>query len=328
MQSIRPLSAICIIRTIQRLPSKLHARFGSQHTHIVAQSTTTSDLPSNGSQPLLLKDQASIRHFVQLLSDSQRAQLLSELRRSNLMAQNGTQSVTSLAPLPYTGSIDRDQELDCEDSMSTNHDTVSTTVTPSTRKHVVLIESPSSLKQNWLIEAIDPSSSFASSSSSSSSSSDASSSSSITAAQYRQVFLHQALPFVGFGFLDNLIMILAGDYIDATLGVTLGISTMAAAGLGNAISDVAGIGSAWYVESICSKIGIDSPNLNAEQEQCRSVRYTIQSGRVVGIVVGCLIGMFPLLITPNKRSANEDDDHVGLNQADNLTCDSVKPSSA
>ena len=31
--------------------------------------------------------------------------------------------------------------------------------------------------------------------------------------------LHQSLPFVGFGFLDNLIMIVAGEYIDASIGL-------------------------------------------------------------------------------------------------------------
>ena len=40
------------------------------------------------------------------------------------------------------------------------------------------------------------------------------------------------LIYSGFGFLDNLIMIMAGEYIDLTLGATLGISTMAAAALG------------------------------------------------------------------------------------------------
>lgn len=35
--------------------------------------------------------------------------------------------------------------------------------------------------------------------------------------QLRLLFLHQLLPFVGFGFLDNLIMILAGDYIGNTI---------------------------------------------------------------------------------------------------------------
>ena len=33
-----------------------------------------------------------------------------------------------------------------------------------------------------------------------------------------------------------------GEYIDSTLGIVLGISTMAAAGIGNMISDLAGLG--------------------------------------------------------------------------------------
>jgi Transmembrane protein 65 len=41
-----------------------------------------------------------------------------------------------------------------------------------------------------------------------------------------------ALPFVGFGFLDNFTMIIAGDYIEHTLGIFMSISTMAAAALG------------------------------------------------------------------------------------------------
>lgn len=39
--------------------------------------------------------------------------------------------------------------------------------------------------------------------------------------------LQRAVPFLGFGFMDNAIMILAGDYIEANIGITLGISTMA-----------------------------------------------------------------------------------------------------
>lgn len=50
------------------------------------------------------------------------------------------------------------------------------------------------------------------------------------------------IPFIGFGFCDNAIMLLAGEGIESSLGVTLGISTLAAAGLGNLISDVAGLG--------------------------------------------------------------------------------------
>ncbi|MFB1004520.1 MAG: hypothetical protein QMC70_10350, partial [Bacteroidia bacterium] len=49
----------------------------------------------------------------------------------------------------------------------------------------------------------------------------------------------QSVPLIGFGFLDNCIMIVAGDAIDNGVGRALRISTMAAAGLGNLISDVA-----------------------------------------------------------------------------------------
>jgi hypothetical protein len=126
-----------------------------------------------------------------------------------------------------------------------------------------------------------------------------------TFSQLRQVFIHQSLPFVGFGFLDNLIMIIAGDYIDATIGVTLGISTMAAAGLGNALSDVAGIGSAYYVEQFAAKIGVKTPKLSLVQLQMPRTRWSIQLGRAFGVAIGCIIGMFPLLFLPTKHSDNK-----------------------
>ena len=47
-----------------------------------------------------------------------------------------------------------------------------------------------------------------------------------TMAELRQLAYHNSLPFIGFGFLDNFIMIVAGEYIDLTLGAKLGISTM------------------------------------------------------------------------------------------------------
>lgn len=65
-----------------------------------------------------------------------------------------------------------------------------------------------------------------------------------------------------------------GDYIDTTIGTGLGISTMAAAALGNTISDLAGIGSAWYVENIAVKIGIKAPELSPEQLEGMSARWS------------------------------------------------------
>ncbi|KAF4533553.1 hypothetical protein B566_EDAN001038 [Ephemera danica] len=110
--------------------------------------------------------------------------------------------------------------------------------------------------------------------------------------------LHNALPFVGFGFLDNLIMILAGDYIDLTLGLTLGISTMAAAALGNTISDIAGIGSAWYIENLVTKIGFKPPSINPILLNMKTCRRVANLGRALGVCIGCLLGMLPLLLLP------------------------------
>lgn len=49
--------------------------------------------------------------------------------------------------------------------------------------------------------------------------------------------LNVAIPMIGFGFMDNFIMILAGDAIDASIGTRLGISMMASAALVRACSE-------------------------------------------------------------------------------------------
>nr|XP_027220270.1 uncharacterized protein LOC113812563 isoform X1 [Penaeus vannamei] len=118
------------------------------------------------------------------------------------------------------------------------------------------------------------------------------------ATELRQLAVFNALPFIGFGFLDNFIMILAGDYIDLTIGTTLGISTLAAAALGNTVSDLAGIGSAWYVENMATRTGMRPPDLSQEQLDMVSSRWCANVGRGIGVVLGCLMGMFPLLFLP------------------------------
>ncbi|EEB15465.1 conserved hypothetical protein [Pediculus humanus corporis] len=116
-----------------------------------------------------------------------------------------------------------------------------------------------------------------------------------TGQQLMRVAIFNAVPFVGFGFLDNFVMIVAGDYIDETLGSLVTISTMAAAALGNTISDVMGIGSAWYVELAASKVGLKPPNLSPIQLDMKPARRAANLGRAMGIIVGCLLGMLPLL---------------------------------
>jgi len=50
-----------------------------------------------------------------------------------------------------------------------------------------------------------------------------------TAGQLKRHFIASALPMVGFGFMDNTVMIQAGNAIDCTLGVSFGLSTLTAA---------------------------------------------------------------------------------------------------
>ncbi|XP_041664141.1 transmembrane protein 65 [Cheilinus undulatus] len=116
-----------------------------------------------------------------------------------------------------------------------------------------------------------------------------------TAAQIRYVLFHNALPFIGFGFLDNAIMIAAGTQIELSIGVTLGISTMAAAALGNLVSDLAGLGLAGYVEALASKLGMQVPDLTPKQVDMWQTRVSSHMGKAIGVSIGCILGMFPLL---------------------------------
>lgn len=128
-----------------------------------------------------------------------------------------------------------------------------------------------------------------------------------TRQQLRLVAFSNALPFIGFGFFDNAIMIIAGDYIDITLGAALSISTMAAAGFGNMISDVAGIGLAGTVEASVSKVGVQVPVLTPEQQDLTRTRWTASIARALGIAIGCFIGMFPLLFLSTKEDKEEEE---------------------
>ncbi|XP_028673421.2 transmembrane protein 65 isoform X2 [Erpetoichthys calabaricus] len=116
-----------------------------------------------------------------------------------------------------------------------------------------------------------------------------------SSAQLRYVLLHNAIPFVGFGFLDNAIMIAAGTQIELSIGVIFGISTMAAAALGNLVSDLAGLGLAGYVEAIASRFGLQIPDLTPKQADMWQTRLSANMGKAIGVFIGCILGMFPLL---------------------------------
>uniref|UniRef100_A0A8C5TPQ4 Transmembrane protein 65 n=1 Tax=Malurus cyaneus samueli TaxID=2593467 RepID=A0A8C5TPQ4_9PASS len=111
--------------------------------------------------------------------------------------------------------------------------------------------------------------------------------------QLRHVFFHNALPFVGFGFLDNAIMIAAGTQIELSIGVVLGISTMA--------GKLAG-----YVEALASRLGLSIPDLTPKQADMWQTRLSAHLGKAIGVTIGCILGMFPLLFFGEEEEKLEE----------------------
>ncbi|KAK9909822.1 hypothetical protein WJX75_008001 [Coccomyxa subellipsoidea] len=114
------------------------------------------------------------------------------------------------------------------------------------------------------------------------------------------VALSTGLPFIVFGFSDNAIMIVAGDEIESLFGAKLGLSTLAAAGLGNLISDVIGLGMA---EPVQARMGrwLKTKPLTIQQTQLWQTRAARFSGSSLGVSIGCLLGMAPLLFLTQKE---------------------------
>ncbi len=96
--------------------------------------------------------------------------------------------------------------------------------------------------------------------------------------------LSLGLAFIIFGFLDNAIMLISGDLIDKTLAVTLGVSTLFAAGLGNTISDALGISAGRVVEQY----------FEAHLPKGDPPKALVIFAETLGIIIGCLCGLAPL----------------------------------
>ncbi|CAG9585897.1 unnamed protein product [Danaus chrysippus] len=117
----------------------------------------------------------------------------------------------------------------------------------------------------------------------------------------KYVSLANSIPFIGFGFLDNFIMIIAGDSIESSMSAYITLSTMAAAALGNTFSDVIGIGSSYYVERAAAMVGLGAPALSPVQLDMPTSRRFANMGRVLGITLGCFLGMTPLLFKDDEK---------------------------
>jgi hypothetical protein len=112
--------------------------------------------------------------------------------------------------------------------------------------------------------------------------------------QLMKLGLVAAVPCFTFGFLDNAIMLVAGEQIEANLGMSLGLSAMACAAMGNIVADTTGQVSGGTVERLLRPV-LPCANLSAAQRATASATRVHALGGALGIIVGCVFGMFPLL---------------------------------
>merc|ERR1719223_834287 len=119
--------------------------------------------------------------------------------------------------------------------------------------------------------------------------------------QLTQLSIFIAVPFFGFGFADNFIMILCGDAIDSNFCVVFGFSTLAAAGLGNWVSDVVGLSLGDAIERWAARLGLSDGKLTPPQQKLQAARLVTLFSKIIGISLGCFAGMVPLLfLKPTK----------------------------
>ena len=75
----------------------------------------------------------------------------------------------------------------------------------------------------------------------------------------------------------------------------------AACTTGNLISDVVGLGAGGVIESAAAGVGLAAPPLSTAQAATRAANATRGAAAVLGISLGCLLGMFPLLFYNEAR---------------------------
>lgn len=123
--------------------------------------------------------------------------------------------------------------------------------------------------------------------------------------QYIYVTVGACVPFIGFGAVDNGLMVIYGDVIDGTLGMWFGFSMLASAALGNAISNIFGMTLHGTITKMADKLGLPDPHLTLTQRKLPRVHFWSTFGATVGVFSGCLLGMTPLLFMDQTKKEEE-----------------------
>ncbi|CXH94469.1 GAF domain-related protein, putative [Plasmodium berghei] len=109
-----------------------------------------------------------------------------------------------------------------------------------------------------------------------------------------------SIPMIGFGFMDQFIMIRLGDMFDASIGVTLGISTLCAASFGQLCSDTFGVFFGCAINYLLQRYKI----IQIEKFDIKNkiYQYCTLIGSVLGILLGCGLGMLQLIFIDTTKS--------------------------
>jgi hypothetical protein len=97
-------------------------------------------------------------------------------------------------------------------------------------------------------------------------------------------------------------MIHAGHYIDCTLGVTFGLSTLAAAGIGQIFSGIGGVVFGDALENIFHRI-VPTTKMTKSQRNLGISRSIGLLGGVLGVTLGCTLGLVNLFFVDEYKAS-------------------------
>lgn len=100
-------------------------------------------------------------------------------------------------------------------------------------------------------------------------------------------------------------MITMGDAIDATIGAKFGLATITAAGFGQIFSDVSGLAAEGYIERICQAMNLQRAYFSQRQEALKRVLLWKNYGQIIGVIIGCMLGMSILLFKDPGKAERE-----------------------
>jgi len=123
--------------------------------------------------------------------------------------------------------------------------------------------------------------------------------------QFRAHALQNAVPMVGFGVVDCVVMTQVGSTMDAVLGATLGISSITAAAIGLFCSDSCGVLFGGTIESFAGKLGLPAAHLTVEQLELPETKRAATFGRLFGVQFGVILGSTTLLLQSPKKLEDE-----------------------